>query len=92
MTMKLIKLDRRHRQYKEYQHQAAFRFEHWCKEAQEIEKALSSLTGTGGWDRSSAWYSYYGRASNRNSTRPYFVTVRDDTITSLVLLKVGKSS
>lgn len=87
--MKVVKLDRRWRQYRENNHTMGIRFDHWTKEASNIESVLKTLTGTHGWDKNSPWYSYYGKAPNKSTSRPYYITLRDESLVSVVLLTVG---
>lgn len=90
--MKVIKLDNRYKQYKDHRHQVGFRFEAWNDQAHQIEKILRGMYRTGGWDRSNDWYSYFGTAPSRTGTRPFFITMRDESVSSMVLLLVGNSS
>ena len=86
--MKVIKLNRRFTMYKSHGHQAAMRFDSWTEQARSAENALRQLTQTGGWSKDSEWYSYYGKANDRFQSRPYFITVRNEQILSLVLLSL----
>ena len=90
--MKVIKLDNRYKQYKEHRHQVGFRFEAWNDQAHQIEKILRGMYRTGGWDRSNDWYSYFGTAPSRTGTRPFFITMRDESVSSMVLLLANATS
>jgi len=86
--MKVLKLNRRWKQYKEHGHTMCFRFDGWNQEATAVEKILRGLCETGGWIRDGEWYGYYGQARVYGDSRPYFITVRDENIVSAVLLKL----
>lgn len=89
--MKIVKLNRRWRQYKEHHHVAAVRFNSWSDEAHKFEQAMKELTRTSGWSRDGQWYGYFGKPSNRTQSKPYFITVRDESLITMALLKVNKS-
>lgn len=88
--MKILKLNRRWRQFKEHGHTMAFRFNNgFTKEAGQIEAALRAVTARGGWERQGEWYGYYSKSSTRDGARPYFITLRDENLVTMVLLKSG---
>lgn len=87
--MKVLRLNRRWRQFKEHGHTVCFRFDVYNKEAGRIEAALRELTNKGGWERQGDWYGYYAKSWNVYNTRPYFITLRDENLVSMVLLKSG---
>ena len=86
--MKIVKLNRRWNQYKEHRHTVAFRFDSWTETAKRIEDKLRQLTNTGGWTKSAEWYSYFGKAPPGYRPRPYFITMRDESLMSAVLISV----
>jgi hypothetical protein len=87
--MKIIKLNRRYKQFKEHGHFAGLRFHTWSHRAQVVENAFKDITRTNGWDRGGAWYAYFGKVSRRTDARPYFITVRDESLLTMALLKVN---
>lgn len=87
--MKIIKLNRRFTQFKEHGHTVGFRFDSWNNDARNVEQILQSLSPAGGWIRTADWYSYFGKARYSISPRPYFITLRDEKLVSLVLLMTG---
>jgi hypothetical protein len=87
--MKVVKLDRRFRQFKEHGHTVALRFEEWNGEASEIERVCRDRLKGGGWLRNNDWYSYYGHAptgTGYREPRPYWITFRNEAELTLVLL------
>jgi hypothetical protein len=85
--MKIVKLNRRFRQFKEHGHTIAFRFaEGHSNKSIAIERACRERLKDNGWSRNHAWYSYYGERSNRNSVRPFWITFRNEADATLVLL------
>jgi hypothetical protein len=87
--MKIIKLNRRYKQFKEYGHVAGVRFYTWNHQAQAVERAIKDMTSSSGWDRNGSWYGYFGKVARRTDARPYFITVRDESLLTMVLLKVN---
>ena len=85
--MKVVKLNRRFRQYKEHGHTVAFRFANgYTKDAQEIERVCRKKLQGAGWMREHDWYHYYGDRPNRFDVRPYWITFRYEADATLVLL------
>ena len=87
--MKIVKLNRRFRQFKEHRHQVALRFDGWSEKAKEVEKVCRARLQGGGWSRDQDWYSYYGDRNSRYDARPYWITFRNETDLTLVLLSLG---
>lgn len=88
--MKLIKLNRRFRQFKEHGHTVAFRFaKGHTPEAVAIEKAAQKRLKDNGWSRNHVWYSYYGDRPNRDAPRPFWITFRNEADATLVLLSAN---
>jgi hypothetical protein len=86
MGMKVVKLNRRFKQYKEHGHTVALRFNGWDMDANMYEKACrAKLTGHG-WDREADWFSYFGDRNNRTLARPYWITFRNEADLTLILL------
>jgi hypothetical protein len=85
--MKIVKLNRRFRQYKEYGHTVALKFPHGHNlDAVAIEKACRARLEGHGWLREHDWYGYYGERSSRYDLRPYWITFRRESDLTLVLL------
>jgi hypothetical protein len=84
--MKIVKLNRRFRQFREHGHVVALRFEGHNKKSSEIEKVCRERLKGGGWSRDQDWYSYYGDRNSRYDARPYWLTFRRESDLSLVLL------
>ena len=82
--MKVVKLDRRFRQFRENGHTVALRFSSYS-ESVPYEKATRTKLGDGGWRRHDSWYSYfgYGRVAGY---RPYWITFRNEADATLVVL------
>lgn len=85
--MKVVKLNRRFKQFKEQGHTVALRFPHgFTNDAQEIEKICRQRFNGHGWLRSHSWYGYYGDRNVRTLSRPYWITFRHESDLTLVLL------
>lgn len=87
--MKVIKLNRRYTQFKESGHTIGFRFNIYTNQCMDIEQALREITGRSGWDRDGDWCGYFGKGP---SPRPYFITLRDEAVASMVLLKISNDA
>jgi hypothetical protein len=83
--MKVVKLNRRFRQFREHGHTIALRFPSYT-ESVPYEKTTRNKLGVGGWQRHDSWYSYFGNRSSRNDFRPYWITFRNEAELTLVLL------
>jgi hypothetical protein len=87
--MKIVKLNRRHKQFKENGHKIALRFESYDpKKVSAYEKVCRSRLGGHGYNREADWSGYFGYAPNSNAPRPYWITFRNEADLTLVLLSV----
>jgi hypothetical protein len=89
--MKIVKLNRRFRQFRDYGHVVALRFEGHNKKSTAVEKVCRDRLQGGGWFRDHDWYSYYGDRNSRydrDAVRPYWITFRNEADLTLVLLSV----
>jgi hypothetical protein len=85
--MKVVKLNRRFRQFKEAGHTVALRFEHGhTPDSIAIERACRDRLKENGWNRNHSWYTYYGDRPSRDAVRPYWITFRNEADLTLVLL------
>jgi len=82
--MKVVKLNRRFRQFREHGHTIALKFTDW-NEAMPYEKITQARLGVS-WQRHDPWYSYFGNRSNLYILRPYWITFRNEADATLVLL------
>ena len=87
--MKIVKLNRRFKQFKENGHTVALRFESYQPQTiAAYEKICRARLRGHGYNREADWYSYFGHAPNSNSPRPYWITFRRESELTLVLLSV----
>jgi hypothetical protein len=88
--MKIVKLNRRFRQFKDHGHVVALKFINgYSAEIQAVEKACRARLKTAGWLREHDWYAYYGERNSRHDRdigRPYWITFRNEADLTLVLL------
>ena len=88
--MKIVKLNRRFRQFKEHGHVVAMRFDQHCVEAMCYEKACRKKLKGHGYNRSDPWFSYFGLKSSNQTLhyqpRTYWITFRNEQDLTLVLL------
>ena len=92
--MKLVKLNRRYKAFKDYGHVYAFRFAEWGIKADKVEKMFKDAYGSQ-YARSSRvdsnfrnWRASFGNRNPRNRVRPYWISFKDESMATLVLLKV----
>ena len=88
MVMKIIKLNRRYKAFKEEGHTVGLRFDSWCNEAGPYEKYLTKLYGSQYAYNNIQWRCGFGSRSGRNNPRPYFITLRDEKVLTAMLLAV----
>lgn len=88
--MKIVKLNRRFRQFRDHGHVVALKFvDGYSVEIRAVEKVCRDRLQGGGWLRHHDWYSYYGDRNSRydrDAARPYWITFRRESDLSLVLL------
>lgn len=91
--MKIVKLDRRYLSYREHNHIIAVRFNSYMDSPRRlIEESCEKLLGPSVmWNKKGNWYSYLG---SRNSTgyTTYWVSFKNESDLTLVLLKMPHSS
>jgi len=87
MGMKVVKLNRRFKQFKEHGHTVAIRFESYePAKVAAYEKICRARLRGHGYNRDADWASYFGHAPNTFSARPYWITFRKESDLTLVLL------
>jgi hypothetical protein len=88
--MKVVKLNRRFKQFKEHGHVVAMRFDQHCIQAMAYEKACREKLKGYGHFRGDPWCSYFGSKSSTRSLhyqpRTYWITFRNEADLTLVLL------
>ena len=83
--MKVIKLNRRYKLYKEHGYEAGLRFDSWTNKALEIENSCREHLDYSWTHDKSDWYGYFGKRPANGST-PYFIMFRKESTLSFVLL------
>lgn len=87
--MKVIRLNRRFKQYKEHGHTVAIKFNQYNDHARQVEHACNNLFDSHGWNRDARWFCYFGERGRRGSRRPYWFTFRNEADVTLLLLSVN---
>ena len=82
--MKVVKLNRRFRQFKDHGHTVGLRFSTWT-ESIPYETATKNRLGGGGYMCHDLWYSYFGDHKHQGY-RPYWITFRNAADATLVVL------
>ena len=83
--MKVIKLNRRYKLFKEHGYEAGLRFDAWGYKAREIEITCRARLGLSFFQGTSEWYGYFGKRSCTGPT-PYFIMFRKESTLSFILL------
>ena len=83
--MKVIKLNRRYKLFKEHGYEAGLRFDAWGNKARAIEKTCRKRLGDSFIRADSDWYGYFGQRNVHGPT-PYFIMFRKESTLSFVLL------
>lgn len=84
--MKVVKLDNRHRLFKEgFTH--AFRFTGWTDKQQSISRYFEKQYGYS-WNNEKCYGTYWGKRDT-NGSRVYWIGVRNETLITQALLAAG---
>lgn len=83
--MKVVKLDRRFRQFNEHGHTIGLRFSSYT-DSVPYENTTRKKLGDGGYVRHGLWYSYFGDRRPRHGGRPYWITFLNAADATLVVL------
>ena len=86
--MKVVKLNRRFKKFRERGHTVGLRFSEGYSEAVPYESATMARLGYNRFDGKAPWTSYFGARNGRNTVRPYWITFRNESDATLVLLSV----
>jgi hypothetical protein len=85
--MKVVKLNRRFKQYKEHGHVVALRFSSYQPATiAAYEKICRARLRGHGYNREADWCGYFGYAPNSTHPRPYWITFRNEADLTMVLL------
>jgi len=85
--MKIVKLNRRFKQFKENGHTVALRFKSYDPRiVGAYEKVCRERLKGHGYNREADWAGYFGYAPNRDSYRPYWITFRNEADLTMILL------
>ena len=84
--MKIVKLNRRHKMFKEHGHVVALRFNECNRNAIAIENICKAKFKTSSWDAQGPWHGRFGHRPDPFSSRPYWISFRKESDLTLVLL------
>lgn len=84
--MKVVKLNRRFKVFKEHGHTVALRFSIYGAKSQRYETLCKAKLGGDGWFAAHGWYSYFGTKSHGAVARPFWISFRNEADLTLVLL------
>jgi len=86
--MKVVKLDRRFRQFKQHGHVIAVRCDSWLGEGVALEKICNAKLEGRGYMPDNDWHAYFGKDNGRPN-RPFWISFRRETDLTLVLLSAN---
>ena len=86
--MKVVKLDRRFRQFKQHGHVIAVRCDSWLGEGVALEKICNAKLEGQGYMPDNDWHAYFGKDNGRPN-RPFWISFRRETDLTLVLLSAN---
>ena len=86
--MKIVKLNRRFKMFREHGHVVALRFTEFNLNARVIEKVCKEKFRTSSWDAQGPWHGRFGTRPDPFSSRPYWISFRKESDLTLVLLSV----
>jgi hypothetical protein len=90
--MKVVKLNRRFRNRRDYGHEIALRFDTWDNQAARYEQAAHDLLGNqfSGYPSYPYWRGHFGVASGHTPQKPYWISFRDPAHLTMVMLRVDQ--
>ena len=86
--MKVVKLNRRFKKFKEDGHTVALRFNKYSPATVRNIEDVCRLKLGFQYSFNSIWSGYFGCKNGRNSSRPYWISFRNEADLTLVLLSV----
>ena len=84
--MKVVKLNRRFKMFREHGHVVALRFHGWSNMIAPYERACRQKLGSE--YKNFSWSGHFGTSKGRSDVRPYWITFRNEADLTLVLLSV----
>lgn len=85
--MKVIKLNRRFKVYKERGHEVAVKFQGYGPKANELEKVCQARLGENYiWNPEGTWYGWFGKKRYGMHLSPYFVSFQKESDLTFVLM------
>ena len=87
--MKIVKLNRRFKMFKEHGHTVALRFNSWSKDIAVDESVCRSRLGAE--YKNYSWSGHFGTRNGRTDFRPYWITFRNEADLTMVMLSAKLS-
>jgi hypothetical protein len=85
--VKVIKLNRRFKVYKERGHEVAVKFQGYGPKASELEKVCQARLGENYiWNPEGTWYNWFGKKRYGMHLSPYFISFQKESDLTFVLL------
>lgn len=84
--MKIVKLNRRFKMFKEHGHTIALRFSENNHNAGVIESVCKEKFKTSSWNAQGPWHGRFGHRPDTFSPRTYWISFRKESDLTLVLL------
>ncbi len=85
--MKVIKLNRRFKVFKEHGHEVAVKFGSYNAKASALERVCQSrMGGSAVWNINGTWYGWFGKKPAGMHHTPYFISFRKESDLTFVLM------
>ena len=84
--MKVIKLNRRYKLFKQHGYEAGLKFDGWGNQARLIENSCREHLGFSLHSRDAEWYEYFGKSPDGIKPLPYFIMFQKESTLSIILL------
>ena len=85
--MKVVKLNRRFKVYKERGHEVAVKFDGYGGKASELEKVCRDRLGENYiWNPEGTWHGWFGKKRHVYNSAPYFISFRKESDLTFVLM------
>ena len=85
--MKVIKLNRRYKVFKEHGHEVAVKFSSYSSKASHLDRVCRDRLGDNVmWNKNGTWYGWFGKKPAGTHNTPYFISFRKESDLTFVLM------
>ena len=85
--MKVTKLNRRYKVFKEHSHEVAVKFGSYNSKASALERVCRNRLGDNVmWNKNGTWYGWFGKKRSDMHHTPYFISFRKESDLTFALM------